>query len=137
MSETEGIIGYGTTLGYSDTSSGTFTPAMEVINVDGPNMSAGDADFTHMASPDGFKEFKSGTVDPGQITVSGNYVGDDISTLHGLWRTKKYWKITYPDGATWVSAGYLKEVQTKSELDKLSVDITIKLSGKPTFTKGS
>lgn len=139
MAATQGIIGFGVTIGYATTGSTTYTTLGELIDIDGPSITSDDVDMTHTASPDTFREWLCGLGDGGEINVSVNFVKGNTTTAYGLHRQLKSYKITLPDsGSTWICNGYIRDYQPASPIDdRVTEDWVIKLSGKPAFTAGS
>lgn len=136
MAATAGITGFGSLVAVATASTGAYTTIGEPIEtITGPNISATDIDFFHHQSPNQFREFKAGAGDAGEITFSVNYVEADSSTIYGLHRTDRWFKITDSGSSTWVCQGYVRDVTPNFPIDdRATMDITIKLSGKPTFT---
>jgi hypothetical protein len=63
------------------------------------------------------------------------------STLYAMFGNgvTYFWRETFPDGSRWAFKGYLKNFGTESETEDgvIRNSITIKVTGKPTFTPGS
>lgn len=146
MAASVGVSGFGAKFGIADTATTSITALAEITSISGPGMEAGDIDISHMASPDGFREFISGLVDAGQIDVELNYTADEATNLQSYWRTNKTWGVEFPDSTSTTAGdrsqftfgGYLKSTGYEIPLDdKASVAASVKISGKPTFRKGS
>jgi hypothetical protein len=137
MSATAAVHSYGSTLGYSATSGGSYTNVAEVVEVDGPSLQVSEVDVTSLASPSAHKEFLPGLVDPGDIKLKLNLLTSQFSTVWGFaaGRTFKYWKITLSNGDTAVAYGFIKELHPSAPDNKqLMADMTIKVSGPITYT---
>jgi hypothetical protein len=123
---------------------GLFTAVAEVKDWNGPKGTAKDIDVTSMDST--AKESRPGLVDYGEISLNGQYVGDDV-THQGLDddlanRVVRYWELqladtdaTHTTPTSWVFQGYVKAFDIKGGVDKV-VDFssTIKITGKPVRT---
>lgn len=135
MAASAGITGFGTLIAVATASTATYTTIGEPISIDGPNITSTDIDFFHQQSPNQFREFKAGAGDAGEITFTVNYVEADSSTIYALHRTDRWFKITDSGSSTWVCGGYIRDIAPSfPEDDRATMDLTIKLSGKPTFT---
>jgi hypothetical protein len=133
MSASTGIKGFGSTLAGS--SLGT---VVEITTIGGPNIEVDDIELTHMASPNGYKEFIGGLIDGGTIDLTINYTKAQITALSAALGVSDTITITLPDTSTWVFGGYVKSLGQETPMgDKISNSITIKASGKPTFTAAS
>lgn len=127
--------GHGTTL--AGATAGTIGN-IQNINVPGRNRDAIPA--SSMDSTDKFREFISGMADEGEIVVEVNYDGKDsgianaLNTAYQL-GTAEVWTITLPDGSTFACSGFITNLGIASDFEgKITQSITIKLSGKATFT---
>lgn len=132
---TEGSIGYGQSLGYSNDGA-AYTSVAQTTDFDGPDVSVKAVQITNNDSPNGFHEKTPGMGDAGKVTFKCIYKKTIVSALYGLIRATKYWKLTYPDGSTWVCQGFITmgpKVGSPME-DAEIVDVTLEWSGKPVFT---
>lgn len=135
MAASAGITGFGTLLAVATASTGAYTTIGEPVSIEGPNISSSDIDFFHMQSPNQFREFKAGAGDGGEITVEMNYVEADASTIYALHRADRWFRVTDSGSSTWICQGYVRDIQPGfPEDDRATMSVTIKLSGKPTFT---
>jgi hypothetical protein len=127
-----GIGGFGTTLAGATT--GTVG---EIVKISLPELGITDIDVSSMDSTDNYMEFIGGSVEPGVIDVEVNYDKTDTATLIGRLRAaNEVWTITFPDGSTWVTSGYINKLGggTAGTNEKIGQMLSIKCSGKPTFT---
>ncbi len=125
-----GTHGHGTTL--SGSSLGTVG---EVIDIDLGGIEATDIDLGSMDSTDKYKDFISGMIDAGEISFNCIYDKTQASSLYGAVGTSDTFTVTFPDSATFVASGYVKNVGTTIPFeDKIEQSVTIKISGKPTFS---
>jgi len=126
-----GTLGYGTTL------SGATTGAIgEIVDVGLPDQTVDDVDVSTSDSPDKFMEFIPGMINAGQISLQLVYEKANYNTVQGaLGADPEIWTITFPDGSTFACSGYIKANGGSSPIkDKIGQSVTLKLSGKPTFT---
>lgn len=125
----------GTTLVIGSTTVGGLT------SISGVELSADTIDVTTLDSTGGYREFINGFIDPGEVTAEGylSDLGTNEETLIGLvGGADQECTITFPGGAKWEFDGIVTGFSTNAELeDPLSFSITVKVSGKPTFTAGS
>ena len=136
---TLGSVGYGSAFKVGDSTGGAstvYTAVAEVKSIGGPGISGDDVEFASMDSADGFKEYKPGLVDAGEVELSLIYDNTQFNTVYGLIRVAdKDYRIEYSDGATWDFQGYLKSLSIDSEAEgAIEASATFKISGKPTFT---
>lgn len=142
MAESSAIIGNGTTLGYTNTTTATaatfYTTVSELFNVGFPTSEADEVEVTHYTSDNDWKEYAGGTYsDGGTVDFEANYVKTTVTALAALGTTKRNWKITLPDSSIWVFPGYLKTLGGDNpNQDKTTIKGTIRLTGKPNFTAG-
>ena len=126
----------GTTLKVGSTTVGGLT------SISGVEITADTIDVTTLDSDGGYREFIGGFKDGGEVSADG-YMSDkgtDESTLIGMVGDEeaKECEIAFPNGAKWEFDGVITGFSTNAELeDAISFSITIKVSGKPTFTAGT
>lgn len=119
----------------------TFTAIANVTNVSGPEMERETYDVTAHDSTDGWREFIGGLKDGGEVSLELNYdprVHDDLVADFEDVEPRDY-KIVFPQNlGTWelkaVMTGFSQEAPVD---DKLSAELTFKVSGKPTITPGA
>ncbi len=145
MADSEAVIADG--MGFSHrTSEPGVTPKVwtevgEAISVSPPNPTRGFIDVTHLKSPGNAREFKSGKIDAGEVTVAFNYTKtlrpklDAIFSAIGL----QEFQIEYPDGATETFSGVATGKPTEGgEVEgKLTMQLPIKISGLPVYVAGA
>lgn len=143
----DAVAGFGTLIQMGDGADPgpeVFTTIAEVQDIGGPGMETGTIDVTHQTSPGAVREFIAGLMDGGEVTFSVNWLpGDathDASTgliAAQLARAIKSFKIVWaqftPDELC-LFDGLVTRVSPTSPVDgKLSADVTIKVSGLPSF----
>jgi len=104
----------------------TITETMETIDV-----TSMDSDY---------REFIASWKDAGEITFTCNYdgsasgVADALHTAYAT-ATAEAWTVTFPDSSTFACSGLITSLGTAIPFDdKVTQDVTIKLTGEPTFT---
>lgn len=131
----EGTHGHGTTLAGTG-SAGTVGNIITITNT----QTRDSIDFSTMESTDKFREFISGMADAGELTLTVNYDGSDSGVANSLnadfqGGTTSQWTVTFPDTSTWVCNGFITNLGHAIPFDdKITQDVTIKLTGKPVFT---
>jgi len=121
----------------------TFTTIAEVTDISGPSLSADTIDVTSHDSPGGYREFIQGLKDAGEVTFTINFIPTeathDAST--GLLKdyndgTLRNFQLVFPDpgNTTWSFAAVVTGFEPSEPTDdKLSADVTLKISGQPTL----
>lgn len=97
---------------------------------------------TDLDSPNGYKEFIAGSKDAGEVSIAGNIKNEtNVEKMLALAeaQTVEEWTVTYPSGAKWVFNGFLKSFKDgEKSVDGLATFTgSIRISGKPTYTKAS
>lgn len=140
----ENLIGLGSTIGFGDTQSGTFTDVGMVREITPNKIDVSRVDKTHLASANFFREKKAGVVDPGEITFKILHSKTTINTLYGLLRTEKWWRLQFPldppetTPSNWKSLGFICGFGAMVPLDdNVETEVIVCLTGKPVFTQGS
>lgn len=140
MPNAAGDIGYGATLGYSDTENGVYTEVGNLTDVMPPAITSTRVDKTSHSSADATREKSAGLIDPGEIEFKILFDEDEVSALYDLIRLPKWWRVEYPlaDGdttpANWKCQGHLADISAMVPLDdKMEASLKVCLSGKPTF----
>lgn len=139
---------FGTILKMGDGAvSESFTAIAEVTDIQGPSFSKEAIEVTNHGSTDGWREYISGLKDGGEITLSLNWlpgaVTHDESTgimskLYGD-DVDNYQLLLPDDDETQINfAAVCTAFEGSEPIDnKLAADVTLKISGKPTFTSYS
>jgi predicted secreted protein len=117
-----------------------FTAIGKVTNVSGPEIERETYDVTAHDSVDGWREFIGGLKDAGEVSIEVNYdprVHDDLIADFEDTAPRSY-KLVFPGGlGEWglklILTGFSQEAPVD---DKLSAELTFKVSGKPSITAG-
>lgn len=131
MAESEGMIGYGSKLSYSETSiSGPWTEVAEVLECPPPSPEVDEAELTHQQSPDYYREFVATLIDPGDTEITLNYTPASHELAMTKIRQSIWWRIELPDGTTFDFKAYVKSVSNENPIDdRITFSITLRVSG--------
>lgn len=140
----DAIIGLGTTIAKGDGGAPeVFAVIAEVISIDGPSLDSDDVEVTHLLSPGGYREYKGGLKEPGEIALELNFLPGNASqdAVTGLIKeyndqTYKNYKITWPftPAKTCVVSARVKTMGSTTPVDdRLTASVTLKLSGPPVW----
>jgi len=131
----DGNIGHGTTLAGSTT--GTIGN-VQTITIGGRTRDM--IDISTMDTVDLFREYKAGMADEGEFTAEVNFddtTGVIATAVNSAFqnRTSETWTVTFPGGKTFQATGVVSAFDINDPFaDKITMSITIKLSGKGTWT---
>lgn len=146
MSISTAFDGYGVIIGVGDGASAeAFTDIAEVIDVNGPGYSKDVIDVSHASSPDKYREKIAGFIDAGEVTLTANMTQSDFASLLALLEAEALnnYKLTIPDDnfstlPTIVFAAHITSLSSPIPTqDKVTMDVTFTISGKPVYTQGS
>lgn len=134
MTATGAKLGYGSKFSISQDAGSTFTDLGEVSNITPPSSTIATVDATHMASPNGDKEFIIGLNDPGDASFDMNFIpgsaSDVLIRAVKAARVSVVCKVTYPNGATWTFTGLLTSyAPAVPNEDKMTATVSFKVSG--------
>ena len=106
-------------------------------NITPPNESVDQVEVTHMKSPNRTKQFISGLRDPGEMSMSINYVpGNDTDAYILAWRAAgdtRNTRITYPTNVKDTFGAFpLGFSPTLATADKATADLRLKVAGSVT-----
>lgn len=141
MPASEGIASYGFQVLVGDgASSEAFTTIGEVINFDNDGPTVDEVEFTHLESPNAYKEFGAGLIDPGTLTGTMNFTADEyiavLANVEG--RANHNIELVAPDtGETlWDLVGYFSNVglSVPAGSDRVTSSFAIRLTGQPSLT---
>ena len=138
---TAAAIGHGSAFKRSGdgTSSGTMASLAGVTSINGISLSRETIDVTDMDSVDRYREFIGALRDGGEVTVGMEFDpdGGDYANAISDYNsdTPGYYEIVFPDTSEWAFNGLLTGVTVDDPFDdKMTAELTYKVSGKPTFT---
>jgi predicted secreted protein len=117
-----------------------FTAIGNVTSVSGPEIERETYDVTAHDSEDGWREFIGGLKDAGEVSVELNYdpvKHDELVADFDDAKARAY-KLVFPQGkGSWAFQAFLTGFSQEAPVDdKLSGELTFKVTGKPTITPG-
>ena len=131
----DGNIGHGSTL-----IGGTTGTVGNVISITVGGRTRHMIDISTMDSTNLFREFKAGMADEGEFTAEINFddtAGTIATALNTAFqaRTSETWTVTFPGGKTFAATGVISSYDINDPFDdKITMSITVKLTGKGTWT---
>ena len=138
----EAVAGVSTLFRRWDTTTGTWGAIAEINSINGPGMSRDVIDVTSLDSTDLYREFIAGFRDSGTVVLNMNFRRDNYDTMKGDFEDNdlQNYEIVLPDpeNTTLEFEGLVTEAPlTIPPGDKITVDVTIKISGKTEVNSGS
>jgi len=126
----------------ADSTPAAWEPIAEVTSINGPGMSRNTIDVTSLDTEDGYMEFIGALRDPGTVVLSMNFSRETYDVMKADFEDndRQNYKIVIPDEdqTTLEFEGLVTELPLSIEVnDKISCDVTIKLSGKVNHFDGS
>lgn len=123
-----------------------WTEVTDVISINGIPMERSVTQVTHLRSPDKAHEKVPGFLDAGANTFRLNYYKSLIPALLGYspggagapdtapsWG-RRQWAVACGDHGIWVFTGFVKSTPVEiPEDNRITVEVTIEISGKPKF----
>lgn len=137
-----GLDAFGIAIQRSDMATPTpaFTALGNVTAVNGPEIKRETYDVTAHDSVDGWQEFIGGLKDGGEVSVEVNYdpTKHDVLVADFSDSVARDYKIVFPQGkGSWAFKAFLTAFKSEAPVDdKLSGELTFKVTGKPTITPG-
>ena len=101
-----------------------------------------EIDTTDLDSPNNYKEFIAGSKDAGEISIAGNIKNEsNVEKMLALAESQSIeaWEVDYPSGAKWEFNAFVKSFKDgEKTTDGLATfTATLRVSGKPTYTKSA
>jgi hypothetical protein len=145
MANTNALHSYTTTLSLDPAGGSNYATVAEVIEISDSPISVTNTKCTSLNSPNRAQEFKPGMIDYGSLKCRLNATKAQLNTLiTNLGVQLMSWKVTWPlfgtevNGSTYAGAGHIDGLGGKyPDDDRITFDLSIKASGKWTFTQGS
>ncbi len=136
------IAGVGTRFRRWDTDLAAWADIAEINSINGPGMSRDTIDVTSLDSTGGYREFKAGFRNPGQVTLAMNFtrVTYDLMKADFESNVLKNYEIVLPDteDTTLEFEGLVTELPLNIPADdKVTADVTIQISGQVTINSGA
>jgi predicted secreted protein len=120
-----------------------FTNIAQVADISGPSMSRDSIDTTTHQTTGHYKTAVPGLRDGGEVTFSLNFdpslgTHDEATGIIAQYNDDLVhnYRLVYPQSALegWAFSGFITKIDPKNPVDKqITADITIKISGKPTW----
>ena len=134
-----GLSAFGTKFVLGDTSTAAGSLIGNLTGISGPNISADTIDVTAHDSTGAFREFVSGLIDGGEISIEGNLLtaaAGNVILTELTARTSTKAAIVFPGGAKWSSTECLVTgFETNAPHDgKIGFSATLKISGTPALS---
>lgn len=145
MAASEAQIGYGATFAIGNGASPeVFTALAEVTDITPPSDNVDVVEITHLSSPNRTKEFVVGLNDPGECSLTLNFLpgeadDDAIQALRGDTAPTNF-RITFPaisgnPAVNWTFAGYLVGYEPTVPIgDRMTATVRIKVTGSYTVS---
>lgn len=129
---TNADIGYGATLEVEIAA--VYTALAEVTSITPPNESVDVIDVTHMDSPNRYREFIQGLIDPGNMSAELNWVaGGATDDLVVAWRTAgetRNVRITTNNNTTYTFPAFVTGWSPQMPVDgKMAATLELKVAG--------
>lgn len=136
------VAGVGTEFRYWVSGTATWTKMSEVNSINGPTMTRETIDVTSLDSTGGYREFITGFRDPGTVSLNMNFTRAtyDVMKSHFESDTLQNYEIVLPDdeNTTFEFTALVTELPLSIPADdKISADVTMKVSGEVTVNSGS
>ena len=136
------VSGVGTEFRRWDTVTAAWVQQAEVNSITGPTMTRDFIDVTSLDSTGGYREFITGFRDAGTISLSMNFTRATYDSFKTDFEsvTAVYYEIVLPDteNTTLEFEGLVTEIPlTIPTDDKITADVTIKISGSVEINSGS
>jgi len=111
----------------------------EVNSITGPNKTRATIDVTSLDSSGGYREFITSFRDPGELTLNMNFTLDTYDDMNADFESDSAndYQIILPDvnNTTFELSGLVTSLGVAIPLDdKVSSDVTIKITGQVTLT---
>ncbi len=139
---------FGSKVAIQANQSGSYTDIANIKDITGPEITRETIDVTGHNSPDGYSEFLSGIGDGGELSFEmefdpGLAAHDDLidyasdGGLHNFYLKAPGW-VSTSGGGYWAFAGLFTSVgQSFPVKGAIMANVTIKVSGKPVWTRFS
>lgn len=123
---------------------GTWTWLAEVFSLSGLPMNPSSTKLTHLTSDFKAHEKIPGITDAGQLQAKLNYYAALMNTIQELqpdntasspdW-DRNAWLLQLPDGGQWLFTAFIQGSPLDvPEDDRVTIDVTLEVSGRPIFT---
>jgi len=139
---TNAIAGKGTLFRRWNSTTSAWENIAEVNSIEGPGMSRETIDVTDLSTTDGYRKFIGSLRDPGDLSLSMNFKRSEYDKFKSDFEndTPQNYEIVLPDAdvTTLEFEGLVSELPLAIAVDdKITSDVTIKISGKVEVESGS
>ena len=136
------ISGMGTKFYRWTADSSAWTEVAEINSISGPTKSRDTIEVTTLSTTGGYKEFISDLRDAGNVSLSMNFTRATYDIMNADYENdeNQNYKIVLPDTeeTTLEFEGMVMELPLNITVgDRITADVEIKISGKPTVYDGS
>jgi len=136
------IAGVGTIFRRWNSSTGEWDSIANVTNITGPGMTRDTIDTTALDTAGGYRTFIAGFRNAGTVVLSMNFERDDYETMKNDFEsdTAQNYELVLPDDdqTSLEFEGLITELPlTVPTDDKVSVEVTIQISGQVSLESGS
>lgn len=112
-------------------------PISEINSISGPSKSRETIEVTRLEDSDGYRQYIGGLRNPGTVTLNMNFTAEGYAAMNTDFESNSAvsYSIVLPDGCTFAFTGLVTELPVTIPIgDKVTMDVTIQVSGKVTFT---
>lgn len=136
------IAGVGTKFRRWNTSTGHWVDIAEINSITGPGKSRDTIDVTSLDSTGGYREFKGGFRDGGTVTLGMNFTRSTYDLMNTDFESDdlQNYEVFLPDaeGTSFEFEALVTELGLAIPADdKITADVTLKVSGQVTINSGS
>ncbi len=127
---------FGTTISYGDVGgTPTYVPLAGVKEIGGlPALEADEFEITRIDQTSPLKQFAASMIDPGELEFTLGFDKAKVTTLYGLHRLAKAWKVLFSDGSALSFEGWVKTITPEASTDdEVTVAVTVRVSGAVVF----
>ena len=136
----DATIGYGIDFAIDDAAAlENFVSLIEVTGIDLPESTTDEVEVTHMKSLNRTKEFIAGLIDPGECSVTINWIQGNATDVElnalKVSGEKRAMKITFEGGEVWEFTGYVKGYKPDAPVgDNMTAVASIRVTGSTAIT---
>lgn len=110
-------------------------PVSEINSIEGPGKSRETIDVTRLEDVDGYRQYIGGLREPGTVTLNMNFTRDGFDSFNSDFESDdaQDYEIHFPDPDETVFSfsGLVTEIPVSVPIgDKITMDVTIQISGK-------
>lgn len=140
----EQIIPFGGTVEVSSDGS-TYQEVPEAKSIPVPQTSQEYPEVTSLDSPGGFREYLAGLKDAGELSFQAGYTSAGYTLIDGLEGVNAYWRVTFPlaagqstTGDVFTFRGFPTPAVDAGDVGApVNMDVTVRVTGQPTFAAGA